>query len=290
MRCPKCGKEIANDSVFCEYCGEKVVPVAAKKKVPLWLIIVGALIVVALIVIFCYDSSPESQPLPDEVTPVEEVTDSTSGESIVHGLDSLDAVARHPAESKQVAEDDAAKQAKIEADKKAQEEAEKKAKADAEKAKKEQSAREQAQQAEVEDVSIKPQRKVPSGYVDLGLKSGTLWKENNESGFYTYDEAMARFGKKLPTLQQWEELENKCKWKRNGSRYRVTGPNGNSITLPAAGSHDCLGAVAYVGQFGSYWSSTPDNSELIWYLATSPNGVGMLSTPGCNGHSVRLVQ
>ncbi len=24
MKCPKCGKEIANDSVFCEYCGEQI--------------------------------------------------------------------------------------------------------------------------------------------------------------------------------------------------------------------------------------------------------------------------
>ena len=24
MKCPKCGKEIANDSVFCNYCGAKI--------------------------------------------------------------------------------------------------------------------------------------------------------------------------------------------------------------------------------------------------------------------------
>ena len=24
MKCPHCGKEIANDSVFCEYCGEQI--------------------------------------------------------------------------------------------------------------------------------------------------------------------------------------------------------------------------------------------------------------------------
>ena len=173
MKCPKCGKEIANDIVYCEYCGEKVVPVAAKKKLPLWLIIVGALIVVALIVIFCYDSSPESQPLPDEEALVQEVTDSTSGASIVHSQDSLNAAASQPAESKQVAEDNAAKQAKIEADKKAKTEAEKKAqedaakKAAAKKAKKEPSAREQAQPADepedgVEDVIFKVVEEMPS--------------------------------------------------------------------------------------------------------------------------------
>ena len=33
----------------------------------------------------------------------------------------------------------------------------------------------------------------PTGYVDLGLPSGTLWKDKNENGFFTYDEAVSRF-------------------------------------------------------------------------------------------------
>ncbi|HJJ45480.1 MAG TPA: hypothetical protein O0Y17_00165 [Methanocorpusculum sp.] len=46
----------------------------------------------------------------------------------------------------------------------------------------------------------------PAGYVDLGLPSGTLWKDKNESGgFYTYDEAMKAFGNNLPTMEQFEE-------------------------------------------------------------------------------------
>ena len=40
----------------------------------------------------------------------------------------------------------------------------------------------------------------PAGYVDLGLPSGTLWKDKNEEGgFYTYDQAVSKFGNKLPT-------------------------------------------------------------------------------------------
>ena len=48
------------------------------------------------------------------------------------------------------------------------------------------------------------------GYVDLGLPSGTLWRNSNEGGDYaryTYDEAISRFGNKLPTKQQLEELK-----------------------------------------------------------------------------------
>ncbi|MBO5960709.1 MAG: hypothetical protein J6P99_02550, partial [Paludibacteraceae bacterium] len=50
------------------------------------------------------------------------------------------------------------------------------------------------------------------GYVDLGLPSGTLWKDANEGGdnaLYTYDEAVNRWGSKLPTKEQLGELENK---------------------------------------------------------------------------------
>ena len=45
---------------------------------------------------------------------------------------------------------------------------------------------------------------VPVGYVDLGLPSGTYWKESNESGFYNYDNAVSKFGDKLPTKEQLE--------------------------------------------------------------------------------------
>ena len=47
-------------------------------------------------------------------------------------------------------------------------------------------------------------------YIDLGLPSGTLWKESNEGGdyaYYTFDEAIIKFGNKLPTKQQLEDLQ-----------------------------------------------------------------------------------
>ncbi len=135
-----------------------------------------------------------------------------------------------------------------------------------------------------------------TGYVDLGLPSGTKWKASNETKdngdvYYTYDEAVSTFGDKLPTKEQWEELKNNCTWElqNNGGR-KVTGPNGNSIVLPATGSRSCDGDVDYVGIHGSYWSSTPSELESAWYLDFNSGSVGMDYYNRCYGFAVRLVQ
>ena len=129
---------------------------------------------------------------------------------------------------------------------------------------------------------------VPTGYVDLGLSSGTYWKETNESGFYNYDNAVSKFGNKLPTKEQLEELKNECEWTWTGNGYKVTGPNGESITLPVAGYCGCYGDVYGAG--GSYWSSTPYDSDDAWYLDFDSSGVNMYDIDRCFGLSVRLVQ
>ena len=64
---------------------------------------------------------------------------------------------------------------------------------------------------------------------------------------------------RMPTLAEQKELLNKCTWNwttQNGvNGYKVTGPNGNSIFLPAAGYRD--GTAAYGrGGHGYYWSSS----------------------------------
>lgn len=128
------------------------------------------------------------------------------------------------------------------------------------------------------------------GLVDLGLPSGTLWKDKNEGEcFYTYEQALNKFGDTLPTKEQLEELRVKCRWKWTTSGYNITGPSGQSIFLPAAGERDCRGNVHYVGSNGRYWSSTPNGSEEAWYLSFY-SVVDMYSRNRCYGHSVRLVQ
>ena len=133
-----------------------------------------------------------------------------------------------------------------------------------------------------------------AGYVDLGLPSGTLWKDSNEGGdhvHYTYDEAISQFGNKLPTKQQLEELKDKCIWIRKDNECIVTGPNGNSISLPAAGYSYCGGrGVADLGE-AKYWSSTPYDSRHAWSLYCMSSGFNrMFGEPYCYGLSVRLVK
>lgn len=135
-----------------------------------------------------------------------------------------------------------------------------------------------------------------TGYVDLGLPSGTKWKASNETGgyqnvFYTYDEAVSAFGDNLPTKEQLEELKVYCTWEwQNNGGYKVTGTNGNSIVLPAAGIRFCDGGVYDVGSLGCYWSSTPYDSESAWYLYFNSGNVGMNYFSRCYGFAVRLVQ
>ena len=136
-------------------------------------------------------------------------------------------------------------------------------------------------------------------YVDLGLPSGTKWKLSNEEdpsdidAFYTYDDAVEHFGHRLPRVDQWQELRNECQWEWKVFYSIVTGPNGNSMVLPALGYLDCdgdMGAPGYKG--GCYWSSTPYSTGAWAFEFSSEERVlwGVFGTERCNGLSVRLVK
>ena len=68
-----------------------------------------------------------------------------------------------------------------------------------------------------------------NGYVNLGLPSGTLWKDQNENGFYDYSSAVQKYGRMLPTKAQAEELKTKCRWTWMGNGFKIVGPNGKFI-------------------------------------------------------------
>lgn len=78
-----------------------------------------------------------------------------------------------------------------------------------------------------------------------------------------YDVARAKWGGKwrIPTKDEVEELVDNCKYEwttLNGVKGgKFTGPNGNSIFLPAAGFR-WDGDLYLAGELGSYWSSTQD--------------------------------
>ena len=63
----------------------------------------------------------------------------------------------------------------------------------------------------------------------------------NLIGDAQYDPATANWGAnwQMPTTAQLKELVEKCTWEFNGTGYKVTGSNGNSIFLPAAGYRYC---------------------------------------------------
>ena len=128
-------------------------------------------------------------------------------------------------------------------------------------------------------------------YVDLGLPSGTLWKDYNENGFFDHDAALKIFGDNLPNNEQFDELRTKCHWIWNGSGYKVIGPNGVSIVLPATGYRSCGGTVYDIGACGLYWSSDiNNNSNYGWCLHFLSSFVHMNYDSNCGGVSVWLVK
>ena len=74
-----------------------------------------------------------------------------------------------------------------------------------------------------------------SEYVDLGLPSGTLWKNQNEGAYYLYLDAKQEFGTQLPTIDQWKELHEYCSKSWTGNGWQFYGSNGYSLFLPAEG-------------------------------------------------------
>lgn len=74
------------------------------------------------------------------------------------------------------------------------------------------------------------------------------------------DAAHANWGDswRMPTHDEFRELQNKCLWRwttRDGKiGYQVTGPNGNSIFLPAAGVRE-KASLSGNGSCGAYWES-----------------------------------
>ena len=120
---------------------------------------------------------------------------------------------------------------------------------------------------------------------------------NDFSGDPTYDVARKKWGSswRMPTYDELNELLSGCKWQKttqggkNG--YKVTGPNGNSIFLPAAGSRE-EASLNSEGQ-PNYWCTEPsvrfDGTTFAYRLCLFMYSLEVLDTARYFGLSVRPV-
>jgi hypothetical protein len=125
----------------------------------------------------------------------------------------------------------------------------------------------------------------------------TELQRGEKTGETMDDAARAKLGGKwrMPTDAELEALRTQCtsEWtSRNGIDGRlVTGPNGNSIFLPAAGNLDQT-SLGNKGAYGLYWSATLDKNSPYGALGLSFRSTGNM-TPSSDyrkvGRSIRPV-
>ncbi len=129
---------------------------------------------------------------------------------------------------------------------------------------------------------------------------GTFIGDNKTSLEKADDAAAANWGGGwvMPSQADWEEIYNNCTYEwttQNGvNGYKITGSNGNTIFLPAAG-YRRYGNPYGVGSYGYYWSSSLDEGcsssgrSLYFYNNRYVAPWFYSSDSRCYGQSVRPV-
>ena len=130
--------------------------------------------------------------------------------------------------------------------------------------------------------------------------SGIIGSDENLTT--SFDAATANWGDtwRMPTSAEMGELINNCTWEWDSvivkidavqldtiRGSKVTGPNGNSIFLPAAGSKYRT-TLSNAGSIGHYWSATPTEKS-AFYLKLSKNASEMGEQRTHLGYTVRPV-
>lgn len=114
----------------------------------------------------------------------------------------------------------------------------------------------------------------------------------------SYDVARATWGGtwRLPSRIEMQELVDLCQWTRTSqgghNGYKVTGPNGNSIFLPAAGKREGT-MLLNEGTNGFYWIGMPLEDDSLNFYAYififTTESLNLGGTFRCFGQSVRPV-
>ena len=111
------------------------------------------------------------------------------------------------------------------------------------------------------------------------------------------DAAQVHWGDKwrMPSKEEVDELTQQCSWiwttHNNVNGYKVTGPNGNSIFLPAAG-YKGSGPTYPAGEDGLYWTNTIEKqhySYLIVLHNDAPPTEASTKGTRCFGFTIRPV-
>ena len=116
------------------------------------------------------------------------------------------------------------------------------------------------------------------------------------AGDAEYDAATANWGStwRMPTYDELKELRDDCTWtwttENDVNGYLVTGSNGNSIFLPAAGYRNGT-SLLYREEDGTYWCSTPyeSNTQYAYHLYFGSDGHGTGWNSRGHGRTVRPV-
>lgn len=106
------------------------------------------------------------------------------------------------------------------------------------------------------------------------------------------------FGARMPTKEEWQELVDHCTsiWiTQNGVNGQLfTGPNGNTLFLPAAGFYwqPLSNVLLYAGYQGAYWSSSLNESYPVcaWYFVLEAGYTSVGSCQRAYGYSARAVR
>ncbi len=111
------------------------------------------------------------------------------------------------------------------------------------------------------------------------------------------DAAQVHWGDKwrMPSKEEVDELTQQCSWiwttRNNVNGYKVTGPNGNSIFLPAAG-YKGSGPTYPAGEDGLYWTNTIEKQHYSYLIVlhddAPPTQAGSSGTR-CFGFTIRPV-
>lgn len=129
---------------------------------------------------------------------------------------------------------------------------------------------------------------IKSNYDDNNYKHGELsnripQRMGNIAGS-EYDAALVNMGStwQMPSSEQWHELIDYCEWEwvtyKGHQGWRITGPNGNRIFIPAGGMKGGEQWIDKDDRFGYYWASDCDPNNF-------PNPNSFFTNGGC--HEVR---